>query len=145
MSVEKLGERVAVVEQISKSHNARLTKLEESNEALIKLSTLMEIQIDMDKQQNDKMAEMSRQQNEQMEKFGEVLDSVNINLTHLNQTSEQLKSSVGDLSGRISSIEATQDSHKIDVPQLMKRIFIGVAMISVALLSNWLMKVTGLK
>lgn len=127
MSEEKYGERIAIVEQKVVNHENRLEKLESSNETLIKLATLVEMQTEMNKDQNA------------------TLEKINDNLSHLNNTSEQLRSSVGDLGSRISSIEATQESHKIDVPKLLVKIAIGVAMISVGLLSAWLLKATGLK
>lgn len=141
MTEEKFGERIAVVEQKVDNnsnrivnHAIRIEKLEANNDALVRLSTLMEVQ-----------TEMNKQQNEQMEKFGGVLDKMNSNLSNLNSTSDQLKNSIGDLSNRMSSIEETQDSHKIDIGKLWVKIFVGVAMISVALLSGWLMKSAGLK
>lgn len=121
MQEKKTGERLAVLEQKVETsnkridnHTSRIEKLESNNDVLIRLSTLMEVQTEMDKQQN-----------EQMEKFGEVLNSVNSNLTHLNQTSDQLKSNVGVLSGRIESIEKSQEDYKIDVPKLFTNIVVG--------------------
>lgn len=139
--VMEQGERIAKLEQMVENntsrivnHAIRMEKLESNTDVLVRLSTLMEVQ-----------TEMNKQQNEQMGRFGNTLDSVDRNLTHLNGTSDQLKSSIGDLGGRISSIEETQNSHKIDVPKLLTKIFIGIAMISVALLSAYVLKVTGLR
>ena len=138
---DKHGERIATLEQIAennngriKNHAIRIERLEGNNDVLTRLGILMEVQ-----------TEMNKQQSAQMEKFGETLDSVNTNLSNLNSTSDQLKNSVGDLGSRITSIENTQNSHKIDVPKLMTKILIGIAMISVGLLSAYLLKVMGLK
>lgn len=127
MSEEKFGERIAVVEQKVDGLEGKVNRLESANEALIELKTIVKMQAETNIAQN------------------KTLEKINDNLTELNISQSQLKNEMSQIGNRVQHIEDTQESHKVDVPKLMTKIFIGIAMISVALLSAYLMKVTGLK
>jgi TolA-binding protein len=85
----------------------RVDKLEENNKEITKLSTLMEIQIEMNKQQS------------------ETLSKINDNLTSLNNVTGNLDRRIGDL-----EVGFTQEKerNKIDLRDVGKNIVIGLAM-----------------
>lgn len=112
----------------------RIEKLEGNNDALIRLSTLMEVQTEMDKQQNEQMSE-----------FGKILNSVNTNLSHLNSSHEQLKADMDDIGKKVQHMEKDRDDNKIDPVKLVRNIIIGVIMLSVTLIGSFLTAKLGLK
>lgn len=92
--------------------DTRVSKLESDSKELSKLSTLMEIQIDMNKEQDTFLREQSH-----------TLVKMNENLTSLNEVTVRLD-------GRIGTLESKIDEHdekvKIDIVELIKKVFMTV-------------------
>lgn len=114
-----LPERVAKLETTVMSHDEMLKAQLEKNETLVKISLLMEQQVDD-----------SKKRDERMEKFSETLVMVNENLTSLN-TKQEL------LTGRVNDIETTLSSQKIDVVQTMKKILIWLVVLGLGGLATY--------
>lgn len=124
----ELGERVAKLEQASKGNSSRIKRLETESEALIRLTTLVELQ-----------TEVNRENSSQMRQFGVILDKVNSNLSNLNSASEQMKNEVVHVSERVEKIEQNNESQKVDIPQLMVKIVIGLFMLIPYLVGAYLL------
>lgn len=124
----RLGERVAKLEQLTDGNASRIKRLETESEALIRLTTLVELQTDV-----------NRENVQQMKDFSLVLNKINNNLTDLNHESMLTKDKVSEVSTRVQQIENTQQSYKIDVPKLITRILIGCAMIIPSLILAYLL------
>lgn len=112
MEQDYLLERVAKLETKVESHERTIHAQTEKNELLIKLTALTEMQVDVNKEQN-----------EQMKKFGETLNRVDENLTNLNTSQQQLNTNQQKLGERVSDIEETLQDQKVDVVGLIKKIF----------------------
>lgn len=142
MAEENLGERLATIEQKVENNTGRiinqairLEKLEGDNAALIRLSTLMEVQ-----------TEMNKQQNIQMDKFGVVLESVNSNLSTLNSSHKQLKEDMDNIGSKVKHIEKTQveeaEKTKVDMKviwtEIIKKLFYLIPSIVLAAVLIWM-------
>lgn len=133
MGVE-LGERLATLEQLIKSHDARLQnkfrrieKIEGNNETLIRLAALAEMQ-----------NETSREQSE-------TLSKINENLTSLNLTSNQLQSDIVNIGSRVEDIEKSNQETFINIPGLLTKIVIGIFMLIPTVILSWFLINAGLK
>lgn len=110
--LEMLKKQVGKIER-------RVDDLEKDRRELSKLSTLMEVQIRMNKEQDDFLREQSI-----------TLVKMNENLTTLNQTTNKLDERIGNLEGRFTEniIDGLENKIKkvsessIDVPQLLKKV-----------------------
>lgn len=127
MVQEDIYERLTKVETIQEEHERKLNSQLEKNETLIKIETLMSMQI-----------EDSKKRDKQMDKFEDTLLKVNDNLTNLNNNQKQL----GD---RVTDIESTLNGQKIDVVGLVKSIFAYVLTAAGGLLVGYLAMKFGIK
>lgn len=104
MVQEDIYARMTAVEVKVDDHEKKLAKQEEKNDSQIEMNTLLKMQI-----------EVNKEQNQQMKLFGETLTKVNENLTGLN-------TGMHDLNTRVTEIENNQESKKIDPAALFKDI-----------------------
>jgi methyl-accepting chemotaxis protein len=134
MTPEKYGERIAVVEESVKSLSRRVSENEGNSESLVRLTTLMEIQTEMDKQQN-----------EQMREFGDTLNNVNSNLSLLSSSYEHLKTDMSTIGSRVKSIEDSQEDTKLSIPKIGALIVKNSFLIIPSIILAWLLIQMGLK
>lgn len=127
MVTEDLYERITRVETIVSEHSRKLDAQVEKNDTLTKLATIMEMQVEVNKEQSI-----------QMKKFDITLNKVNTNLDGLNKNLETLDTRVGKL-------ESNDNERKIDVPSLMTKIVVGIFMTIPTLITMWLALQFGLK
>lgn len=112
---------VQIVNERVSGLSSRVEKLENDRSELTKLSTLMEIQIEMNKKQDDFQREQSL-----------TLVKMNENLTSLNQVTHKLDSRVGELEDSLmqnkiedlTRVTEHEKSNSINVPQLFKNIMV---------------------
>jgi chromosome segregation ATPase len=95
-----------------------IAMLKEENRELTKLSTLMEIQINMNKNQEKIIHQQS-----------ETLSKINENLTSLNNVTVNLDKRIGDLE---VDYRSERDKNKIDIREVGKKILIGIIIGAVA-------------
>lgn len=110
----------------------RVNNLEQDRSELSKLSAIMEIQVEMNKDQDKFLREQSN-----------VIIKMNENLTTLNEVTYKLDGRMGDLEDRViqntidglkSSIDE-EKSNSINVPQLIKNVLVtAVTTIAVSLI-----------
>ncbi|WP_025726791.1 hypothetical protein [Heyndrickxia ginsengihumi] len=81
MSEDNLGERVKAVETTVESHDKRIDRLEKNNESLTKLTTLMEIQTETNKE----VANTVKSQQETLVKMNDNLDGLNTRVGKLEE------------------------------------------------------------
>lgn len=99
----------------------RVDKLENDRSELTKLSTLMEVQIEMNKKQDEFQREQSL-----------TLVKMNENLTSLNQVTHKLDDRVGELEDSLmqnkiedlTRVSENEKNNSINVPQLFKNIMV---------------------
>jgi chromosome segregation ATPase len=102
---QDLYQKVAKLETKVEEHSKLLQKQQEKNDIQTELNTLLKLQI-----------EANKEQNKTMEKFGETLNRIDTNLTHLNSKQELLDE-------RVNGIEESLSGQKIDTVKLVKGIF----------------------
>lgn len=124
MSIESIYERLGRVEEKATNHDNRIENLEGKNDVLVRLATLMETQVEVNKEQQNQIKEQHQ-----------TLVKINENLTTLN-------SGMQDLNNRVTEIEDNQESKKIDLGQLAKS---TILYIIPSLLLTWLLIELGLK
>lgn len=125
-----LPEKVAKLEVRVDNHEDLLKAQVEKNEALIKLSTLMEMQMKQNEEREKKQEERDRQQNEQMEKITSTLDKVSSSLDELSIGQKNLNTNYDNMNGRLvileSDIQEVKNDNKIDLNKLRKDIIVKV-------------------
>lgn len=108
---ENINERVAKLEEKVESHERSIIAQADKNESLAKLTTLMELQ-----------SKANEKQNAQLEKFGETLIQVNLNLTNINNSQQQLQKEVIQIGNRVEVIEQKSDENKLDPSKVIWKI-----------------------
>lgn len=108
---EELNERVAKLEGRVDNHERSIQSQIDKNESLIKLTAIMELQ-----------TKSNEKQNVQLEKFGETLNRVDINLTNLNNSQQQLQKEVVAIGSRVEVIEQKADENKLDPFKLFLKV-----------------------
>ena len=101
---EDLNEKVARLEVTVQEHSKQLEKQQDKNDLQVEMNTLLKMQI-----------ESNKKQNEQMDKFGETLVKVNENLTSLNSKQSLLDE-------RVTGIEDTLQESNINTVSIFKGI-----------------------
>ena len=91
---EKLGERLASVETELKNQDNRLSNMEKDKELLYRLTVVSEQQ-----------QEMNKNQQIQLNKMDETFNNININLTKLNLSQDELQNDVKSIGKRVDGIE----------------------------------------
>lgn len=117
------------------NNEKRLDKLEKQSEEFHKFSTLLELQIELNKKQND-----------QLEKYGDTMVNINDNLSELSRGYKELYDQNKDASQRIQNLEEYNESKKIDPSVLLKRVItVSIPSVVFALLTAYLVYVFGWK
>jgi chromosome segregation ATPase len=99
---DKVYAKLSVLEAKTESNTNRIEKLEQLGNELSKLSTLMEMQIEMNKDQQKQLKEQH-----------ETLIKINENLNGLSSAYQKLD-------GRVETLEKNQENNKIDILQVIK-------------------------
>jgi chromosome segregation ATPase len=99
---DKVYAKLSVLETKTESNTNRIEKLEQLGNELSKLSTLMEMQIEMNKDQQKQLKEQH-----------ETLIKINENLNGLSSAYQKLD-------GRVETLEKNQENSKIDILQVIK-------------------------
>lgn len=129
----KIVERIATIETKLKEHDKQLEKQQEKNETQVELNTLLKMQIDLNKEQQV-----------QMNKFGDTIEKVNTNLTSLNETQKQFQSELSVINTRVGAIEESSEKIKIDPMKLFLKILGWSALVVGGIISAYIYKGLGL-
>ena len=130
----QIVERIATIETKLKEHDKLLEKQQEKNESQVELNTLLKMQIELNKEQQT-----------QMNKFGETIDKVNTNLTNLNTTQSQLQSELTQINTRVGAIEESNENNKIDPSKFWKWALPSLGGIIITVVTAYLLIKFGLK
>lgn len=130
---EKLGERLASVETELKNQNHRVSKLEGNNELLYRLTVVSEQQ-----------QEMNKNQQKQLDKMDETFNNININLTKLNMSQDELQDDVKNIGRRVDSIEEDlineTNKDNISISETIKKYLHWWLLIPLTIIGAFIMK-----
>jgi chromosome segregation ATPase len=132
--VEDLHERITRVETIVERHEKKIDAQEDKNDLLTRLTIVAEQQ-----------SVFNTEFKQELKEFRITIDKVNTNLDQLNASHKQMKQDMSQIGERVSSIETKQEGSKIDVPNLMTKIVIGVFMAIPTIITAWLLIQLNLK
>lgn len=134
---EKIGERLASVETELKNQNHRVSKLEENNELLYRLTVVSEQQ-----------QEMNKNQQVQLNKMDETFNNININLTKLNMSQDELQDDVKKIGRRVDGIEEDlkkeSDKDNISISETLKKYLRWWILLPLTIIGAYIMKSLGL-
>jgi len=134
---EKLGERLASVETELKNQNHRVSKIEGNNELLYRLTVVSEQQ-----------QEMNKNQQKQLDKMDETFNNININLTKLNMSQDELQDDVRNIGRRVDSIEEDlineTNKDNISISETIKKYLHWWLLIPLTIIGAFIMKWLGL-
>jgi len=119
--MDKLAERVSIMEKRAEHLEHRITVMEKNHEALQELKTSVEILALTNENQN-KQIEL---QNEQFLATNETMKSINENLTNLNHSHDKLHADFSRIDNRVKKVEAIQEDSKIHIGSLVKTVLIS--------------------
>jgi hypothetical protein len=88
---EELHSKVSVLENKVIEHTRLLEKQQDRNDSQTELNTLLKLQM-----------ETSKEQQKTLDKFADTLERVNMNLTNLNNSQQQLGERVTEIEGFLS-------------------------------------------
>jgi predicted nucleic acid-binding Zn-ribbon protein len=111
VDLEELSQRLTKVETKVEEHSRSIASQSEKNDTLTRLTTLVEMQ-----------TEFNKEYKIELQKFSTVIEKVNNNLTNLNNRQEQLNNSQQQLGQRVDNIENTLQDQKIDPMTMFKSI-----------------------
>lgn len=124
----ELIQRVAVLEERAKNSAEKIEALENGNEVIQRLTALMEVQVDTNKDNKEQMREQHN-----------TLVQVNQNLFNLN-------TKMGDIDSRVGRLEQSDNDDKIDLGKFFKDlIFKVVPTVIATLVAAWFIIQFGLK
>lgn len=109
--MEKLYERVAVMEKKAEHLEHRVQMVERNHEAINELKTAVEI-----------LAHTNENQNKQFEVVSKSMESVSENLMNLNMEQREMRKEVSKQGDRLEKIEKVQEESNISIPSLIKSI-----------------------
>lgn len=134
---EKLGERLASVETELKNQKHRVSKLEGNNELLYRLTVVSEQQ-----------QEMNKHQQIQLNKMDETFNNININLTKLNMSQDELQDDVKNIGRRVDSIEEDlkneSEKDNISISEFIKKYIHWWILLPLTIIGAYIMKWLGL-
>lgn len=134
---EKLGERLASVETELKNQDNRVSKLEGNNELLYRLTVVSEQQ-----------QEMNKNQQIQLNKMDETFNNININLTKLNMSQDELQDDVKNIGKRVDGIEEDlkieTDKGKLSFNEILSKYFMWLILLPTVILGAWILSKFGL-
>ena len=108
-------ERISRNEEAVKNHERRIQIQEEKNEATSRMTVIVEMLVEQNKEREQRQKEQDEKQNAQMDRFSSTLENMNTNLTNLN-------SGYNDLSQRVGNIE----NGKWDWNDILKKVATSV-------------------
>ncbi|MFA1510106.1 hypothetical protein ACDN41_12820 [Priestia aryabhattai] len=114
-------ERISRNEEAVKNHERRIQIQEEKNEATSRMTVIVEMLVEQNKEREARQKEQDEKQNAQMDRFSNTLENMNINLTNLN-------SGYNDLSQRVGNIENGKWDWNKFFKQAIPSILIGLAL-----------------
>lgn len=141
-----------VIEEKTKNNTQRIEKLEETVPILNRLETILEMQVEINRTQSVQMEQQIRQSER-------TFNAINQSLTQLNFLTEQLKSDIDNINGKVDRVEkengdrieevrekleAEMDKGKISVNDVGVKIFYGLVTIIPSLILAWILAKSGL-
>ncbi|MCL1696248.1 hypothetical protein [Lysinibacillus sp. BPa_S21] len=137
MSNDKLGERLASVETELRNQDNRLSNMEKDKELLYRLTVVSEQQ-----------QEMNKNQQIQLNKMDETFNNININLTKLNISQDELQSNVKSIGKRVDGIEedlkVESDKGSIKFNEILSKYLMWWIMIPTVIIGAWILFKLGL-
>ena len=121
MTLDKISERVAVMEKKAEHLERRVESMEKHSEALNSLKTSVEILALTNENQNKQI----EQQSKQFEMVNESMKNINDNLVNLNLSQKEMHTELSKQGERIGKIEEIQEDSTISIGALMKTIIVG--------------------
>ena len=111
--MEKLYERVAIMEKKAEHLQYRIEMVERNHEAINELKTAVEI-----------LAHTNENQNKQFEMVSKSMEAVNENLINLNAEQREMRKEMTKQGSRLEKIEQVQEHSTISIPELTKKVLI---------------------
>ncbi|MEQ6355288.1 hypothetical protein ABNX05_11720 [Lysinibacillus sp. M3] len=137
MENEKTGERLASVETELKNQNSRLTNMEKDKELLYRMTVVSEQQ-----------QKMNENQQIQLNKMDETFNNININLTKLNMSQDELQNNVKTIGKRVDGIEedlkVESDKGSIKFNEIFSRYLMWWIMIPTLIIGALILLILGL-
>lgn len=140
-----INERVSKNEQRLDHHEKLLESQMDKNETLSKLATLFEVQMKESKEREVRQEVRDEKQNKQMKEFGDAMNEVVVTLTRISNSQEKLGDNQQQLGNRVSNIESSLDSNKIDIPKLITKFIVALVLGVPAIILTYLAVQLGLK
>lgn len=129
MENNKLGERVSSLEAVSELQEKRIEKIEDRQEMLHRLTINQET-----------LTQLVKDNQENMKEFSSTINNVNLNLTRLNTSSDELRNDVNNLENELKDVkernEEVDDKGKFDVVDFLSKDipkYIGMALLGAVL------------
>lgn len=116
--MEKIYERVAIMEKKAEHLEHRMSMLERNHEAINELKTAVEILALTNENQNKQI----EQQSQQFAMVSSSMEAVNENLVNLNTEQREMRLEVHRQGNRLEKIEKIQEETTISVGVLIKNI-----------------------
>lgn len=116
--MEKIYERVAIMEKKAEHLEHRMSMLERNQEAISELKTAVEILAYTNENQNKQI----EQQSQQFAMVSSSMEAVNENLINLNAEQREMRLEVTRQGNRLEKIEKVQEETTISVGVLIKNI-----------------------
>ncbi|KOS61400.1 hypothetical protein FJQ98_16895 [Lysinibacillus agricola] len=148
MENEKLGERLASVETELKNQDNRLSNMEKDKELLYRLTVVSEQQQEMNKNQQIQLNKMDENQQRQLNKMDETFNNININLTKLNMSQDELQNNVKTIGKRVDGIEedlkVETNKGTISFNEILSKYLLWWIMIPTVIVGAWILFKLGL-
>jgi len=132
-----VGERLASVETELKNQDNRVSKLEGNNELLYRLTVVSEQQ-----------QEMNKNQQIQLNKMDETFNNININLTKLNMSQDELQNNVKTIGKRVDGIEedlkAESGKGSISFNEILSKYLMWWILLPTVIIGAWILYKIGL-
>lgn len=133
--MEKIYERVAVMEKKAEHLEHRVEMMERNHEAINELKTAVEILALTNENQNKQI----EQQSHQFAMVSKSMEAVNENLVNLNTEQREMRLEVSRQGDRLEKIEKVQEEATISVGSLVKSIIttflIGLGVFAIGFLA----------
>lgn len=143
-----VGERLASVETELKNQDNRVSKLEGNNELLYRLTVVSEQQQEMNKNQQIQLNKMDENQQIQVNKMNETFNNININLTKLNMSQDELQNNVKTIGKRVDGIEedlkVESDKGSIKFNEILSKYLMWWILLPTLIIGAWMLYKFGL-
>lgn len=132
VSHETLTVKIENVDEKVNSHNQRITKLEDKQEDVIEMKTLLGL-----------VREDGKKRDEMFKEHSKTLANINENLNNLNRGYENLDKRMGAVEDNQQELK---DNSSVNLMEVMKRFFAyGIPSIIVTLIATYLVFLFGMK